>query len=107
MQHITYATNHQYKVAILLKCYLVDGQRDKIKEHYVDPLVSKGVDIKDIIVIGLPYTDYKKITAADMKTSIVEVQNFMDTCGCQHVLVADTPYLKKLAKLQNLSLIHI
>jgi len=103
MENITYAPNTQYSVAILIKSYLVGGQYKKIKEYYVDPLVSRGIRIEDIIVIGLPYTDYKKCSAATMKQSVPLLQEFMDTCGCQHVLVADTPYLKKLAKLQNLA----
>ena len=103
MQHITYGQNTNYPVAILIKSFLVDGQPGKIREHYVDPLVSKGVNLNDIIVISLPYSDYKKVTAKKMNETIPELQKFMDTCGCQHIFVADTPYLKKLAKLANVT----
>jgi DNA polymerase-1 len=103
MQHIIYGENTTFPVAILLKVFIVDGQADKVKQFYVDPLVAKGVDINDIIVIGLPYTEYSKVTAATIKEAVPEVQKFMDLCGCQHVFVADTPYLKKFAKLKKLS----
>jgi len=102
MQHITYGANTSYPVAILIKSYLIDGQAAKIKEHYVDPLVARGIPINDIIVIGLPYTDYKKVSAVTMKEAIPELQEFMGTCGSLHVLVADTAYLKKLAKLTRI-----
>lgn len=102
MQHITYSKNTKYPVAILIKSFLVDGQKAKIKQHYVDPLIAKGIPEKDIIVIGLPYTDFKKCTAAKLNESVPKLQAFMNTCGCQHILVADTPYLKRMTKLQNL-----
>lgn len=102
MQHITYGSSEQYPVAILVKHFLVNSQQAKIKQHYVDPLVAKGIDINDIIVIGLPYTDFKKASAATMNESIPELQEFMDKCGCLDVLVADTPYLKKLCKKQKI-----
>ena len=82
MEHITYGPNTQYPVAILIKGYLINGQQAKIREHYIEPLVARGVDINDIIVIGLPYTDYKKVKATTMNEAIPKLQQFMDTCGC-------------------------
>lgn len=103
LKHITYGSNTSYPVAILVKSYLVGSAPKEIRKHYTDPLVALGIPIEDIIVIGLPYTDFKKVTAKTLNTTIPDLQKYMDTVGVQQVLVADTPYLKRMAKRNNLT----
>ena len=79
LKHITYGSNTSYPVAILIKSYLVDSAPKEIKKHYTDPLVALGIPIEDIIVIGLPYTDFKKVTAKTMNTTIPDLQKYMET----------------------------
>ncbi len=103
MQYLTYGEpNSQYPVAILIKSYLLTSQVSSIRKYYVDPLVALGIPIEDIIVIGLPYDEFSKVSAKTVKAAIPELQAYMESCGCLHVLVADTPYLKNLSKKTNL-----
>lgn len=102
-RYITYGSNTSYPVAVLIKSALVGSAPNLLKEYYTDKLVALGVPIEDIIIVGLPYDDFKKVSAKTLNTTVPDLQEYLDAVGALHVMVADGPYLKRMAKRQKLT----
>jgi len=97
MQHFVYDPNRSsYPIAILVKETAFNAQQ--IDRHYVQPLVSRGVNRDDIAVFALPYAPGNRAPAKFIKERIAELAPMLNKGGVQHVMCCDSNYFKVITK---------
>jgi DNA polymerase-1 len=93
--HIFDAEQPTYDVAILIKESHFD--QAKMKEYYVNPLVSQGIEAKQVIAFDLPY-DKKKVSSQCIKAYLKQLLPVLQKYGVKYIYCADAEYFKTLAK---------
>ena len=93
--HIFDKEQPTYDVAILIKESHFD--QAKIREYYINPLVSQGIEAKQVITFDLPY-DKKKVSSQCIKTYLKQLLPVLQKQGVKFIYCADAEYFKTLAK---------
>lgn len=93
--HIFDKEQPTYDVAILIKESHFD--QAKMKEYYVNPLVSQGIEAKQVIAFDLPY-DKKKVSSQCIKAYLKQLLPVLQKQGVRFIYCADAEYFKTLAK---------
>lgn len=99
MKHLIYEEAEQYKVALLLKTTVLNKQA--IKDHYIDELVTLGVSTKDCVVFTLDSGGSTKVKASTAKDYLVKLLKALDQLKISHLYVTDGTYFKALTKLSK------
>lgn len=94
-------TTGKYEVAILIKSTTLNVA--KVREYYVDPLIEKGIDPKDIIVIGLPYESKDKVSVKFIKEVMNILGPGLTDMGIRNVMIADAKYFVRMAPVNKVS----
>lgn len=94
-------TTGKYEIAILIKDSVLNVAR--IKEYYTNFLNSRGVDLKDVIIIGLPYEGKDKVSVNFIKEVMAELGPGLTDMGVKNVMVADAKYFVRMAKVAKVS----
>lgn len=89
----------KYKAALLLKESSFNVQ--EINTHYIDPLIQRGYDPRDIFTLSLAYDDNGKAPAKLMKEHLAAVLRATEAVEVKTLLVADAGYFKQLTKLRK------
>lgn len=85
--------NNVYKIAIIIK--KLSFNIEEIKKYYIDPLVSKGIAIDDIIIIGVDYNEQNKAPVAFIKEHLdTHVYRVLKQLEVQYILITDPAYFK-------------
>ena len=77
--HIFDKEQPTYDVAILIKESHFD--QAKMREYYVNPLVSQGIEAKQVIAFDLPY-DKKKVSSQCIKGLFKTTVTCTSKTGC-------------------------
>ena len=93
--HIFDTEQSAYDVAILIKESHFD--KSKIDEYYIKPLVSQGIEAKQVIAFDLPY-DKKKVSSQCIKAYLKQLLPILQKYGVKYIYCADAEYFKVLAK---------
>lgn len=96
MKHITFqplGNSEEYPVAILLKESAL--KKAMIEKHYIAPLATKGYT-ENVVAIGAPYDDPKKVKVKTCKEFLAEALPDMVNVGITSILCCDTNYFKVL-----------
>ena len=96
MRHILFAPQQPtYDVAILIKPSNFNDL--DLKMHYVDPLVSQGIPVNQIIAFDLDY-QAKKVNATTIKQYLAQLLPVLRDLGVKYIYCADASYFKALVK---------
>ena len=93
--HIFDKEQPTYDVAILIKESHFD--QAKMREYYVNSLVSQGIEAKQVIAFDLPY-DKKKVSSQCIKAYLKQLLPVLQKQGVKFIYCADAEYFKTLAK---------
>jgi len=88
-----YKNNDFYPIVILVKNAAYDLQ--KIKQHYVDPLIERGINLDEILLVSLPYID-DKAPIKLIKETLIELMPTLETLKVQYIYCTDPNYFKVL-----------
>jgi len=96
MQHIIFGPNNSYEVAVLVKDTAFN--RDAVENHYVGPLVKKGIKRNNIIGFNLVYGPTKKCPVSLQNAYLADLMPVLKEQGVTTILVADSNYFKTMTK---------
>ena len=92
--------NELYKIGILIK--ELSFNIDEIKKYYIDPLVSQGIAIEDILVIGLHYNEKNKAPVKLIKKYLDKsVYPIISQFQIKHLLITDPAYFKVMTGVRK------
>jgi DNA polymerase-1 len=96
LSHISFGEGPK-SLAILIPTK--DFQEDKIREHYVEPLVAKGIKEEEIIAFNLDHNKRGKTPVTlIVKPWLEQLERILDHFGIKHVLIAEPQYFKTICK---------
>lgn len=95
MSYLTFGPEKDYyKYVLLVKESLLNSLN--LRNTYIDHFNSQGIDVNDVVVIGLPY-DKKKVSAACAREFIkTELVDALVHVKADSVIVTDSEYFKYL-----------
>ena len=96
MKHIVYDQSDHYPVCLMVKSTAFDAHA--IKNAYTDPLVTRGVNIGDLVVVEAKYNEHDKAPGTLVKSWLAEMLPQLDSVGVQTIYCADATYFKALTK---------
>ena len=85
----------QYAVAILIKS--TSFYRQSLETYYVNDMVTKGIDERDIMALDLPYDSNNKCSAKKAKDNVLTTLALLEKMGVEHILCADSTHYKILS----------
>lgn len=96
MNIINFSANagNQYKIAILIKGSSFN--RQSLETYYVNELVMKGLEAKDIMAVDLAYEANNKVSVKRAKDNINAILPLLDKLGVDFILCADSAHYKQL-----------
>ena len=89
-----------YKVALLVKANAF--RKAEMYQHYITPLIVKGVDPKDIIAFSLAYNEKGKAPAKFIKQQLKNIYRACNELGIKTLLTADSNYFKVITKVKKI-----
>lgn len=95
MRHILWKEAPTYRAALLIKKSAFDKQA--ITEHFVKPLLVRGLKEEDLIAFTLEYNESNKAPAKFIKEYLAKLLSGLDSLGVKFLYVADANYFKVLA----------
>lgn len=99
MRHILFKEADEYPIAILVKESAL--QKDKLVQHYVTPLVARGVNLDEMIGFSLDYAGKKKPTVTICKKYLLTLLPALESLNTKLLYVADSTYFKVLTGLKK------
>lgn len=104
MRSLYLGDQQQAKTAVLIK--EASFNESDLMKHYFEPLLAQGVSIDTLCAYSLCYGGKKKPTAKHAKAYMMDVLQECKDNGITSLLVADTDYFKKLAKVASVAKCH-
>lgn len=106
MQHILFKDNkyNKYEIGILIKTS--SFKKEELKTHYVDYLISQGVNEDSIIGFNLKYNDKGTCPVSFQREYLKTLLKAVDNLGVTTLLVADSGYFKTLANVRKVEPQH-
>lgn len=96
LRHISYGEGPK-SLAILVPTK--DFNEEQIQEHYVDPLVARGIRREEIIAFNLDHNAKGKAPVTlIVKPWLENLEKALDSLGISHVLIAEVNYFKTICK---------
>jgi DNA polymerase-1 len=96
LRHISFGEGHK-TVAILVPTK--DFIKEQILEHYVDPLVTRGIAKEEIIAFNLDHNAKGKAPVTlVVKPWLENLEKALDSLGIKHVLIAEVNYFKTICQ---------
>ena len=96
LRHISYGEGPK-SLAILVPTK--DFNKEQIREHYIDPLVARGIKIEEIIVFNLDHNAKGKAPVTlVVRPWLEKLEKALDSLGISHVLIAEVNYFKTICK---------
>lgn len=99
LQQITFDNNPQPKIAILLKARALKHM--EVLQHYVQPLVDRGIHASEIIGFSLEYNQQDKAPVKLIREHWALLEKVFNSLGITHVLIGDATYFKVIAKVKK------
>lgn len=96
MRHIIFKEADTYPIVLLNKLGI--SNKNTLTRHYLDKLVSLGIDQDKVLALTADYDDKGKASASFVK---VACKDILDTCvdmGTKLIYVTDATYFKALTK---------
>jgi len=99
MRHVTFNNSAgKCNIAIVIKEKAL--VKDDLLKHYVDPLITLGVDKNEIVAFSLDYKN-NKAPAKLVKDYVPVLLRSLDSLGTQVIYCADATYFKSLTGLKQ------
>jgi DNA polymerase-1 len=95
LRHFNWGTYEHKSVAILVPNK--DFKKAYIEKHYVEPLVSKGINRESIIAFNLAHTDDKRIPIAIIDHWLSILHKALEKMSIEFLIVCNPDYFKKIA----------
>lgn len=94
MHHVIFEQADSYDIAILIKTVAL--KKDKMEQHYVKPLVKRGIDATRMIGFSLEYDANNKCKVATGRAYLSVLMKALDNVGVKTIYVCDSIYFKLL-----------
>jgi DNA polymerase-1 len=96
LRHISYGEGPK-SLAILIPTK--DFNKEQIQEHYVDPLVARGLKKEEIIAFNLDHNAKGKAPVTlVVKPWLEHLEKALDSLNIKHILIAEVNYFKTICQ---------